>query len=50
MARCYYLDYISKGFLSSYSNDEYVCTKVLEFFENLLTFCGRFLYAQGLGS
>lgn len=25
MARCYYLDYISKGFLSSYSNDEYVC-------------------------
>ena len=25
MARCYYLDYISKGFLSSYDNDEYVC-------------------------
>lgn len=23
MARCYYLDYISKGFLSSYDNDEY---------------------------
>lgn len=22
MARCYYLDYISKGFLSSYDNDE----------------------------
>ena len=25
MARCYYLDYISKGCLSSYDNDEYVC-------------------------
>ena len=25
MARCYYLDYISKGFLTNYDNDEYVC-------------------------
>ncbi len=25
MARCYYLDYIVKGCLSSYDNDEYVC-------------------------
>ncbi len=25
MARCYYLDYESKGFLSSYGSDEYVC-------------------------
>lgn len=25
MARCYYLDYRSKGFLSSYSNDNYYC-------------------------
>lgn len=25
MARCYYLDYESKGFLSGYGNDEYVC-------------------------
>ena len=24
MARCYYLDYISKGCLSSYDNDEYL--------------------------
>ena len=28
MARCYYLDYISKGFLSSYSNDEYELQEV----------------------
>ena len=25
MARCYYLDYKSKGFLSSYDNDTYYC-------------------------
>lgn len=25
MARCYYLDYENKGFLSSYGSDEYVC-------------------------
>ena len=29
MARCYYLDYISKGFLSSYDNDEYVCLSLI---------------------
>lgn len=25
MARCIYLDYIDKGFFSSYSSGEYVC-------------------------